>query len=230
MTTAENAPANKATSPLYRALSWLVALLVPIALTLTFVRLMLSPFYINIEYRLPGFPVDPYGFTNAQRLYYGNIARLYLLNSAGISYLGDLQFENGQPFYNERELQHMVDVKKVVKAALNVWIAALVFLLGLGIWAWFGHWWPDYTHGLSRGGWLTVILLGVILVLVVISFNLVFVVFHEVFFAAGSWTFNFSDTLIRLFPERFWRDIFIWVGGLTLISGLALGILFRRKS
>jgi len=229
-TTSTSTAAPKRVSPFYQALSWLVVLLVPIVLTMTVVRLMLSPLYINIEYRIPGFPIDYYGFTQADRLLYGNIARQYLLNSADISFIGDLRFPNGQSMYNERELKHMVDVKNVIKVALNVWIVSLIALAGLGIWAWLGKWWPVYTLGLGRGGWLSVVLLGVVLLLVLLSFGLVFVAFHDVFFQPGTWTFEYSDTLIRLFPERFWRDIFLAVGGLTLLGGLALGLTFGRKN
>jgi integral membrane protein (TIGR01906 family) len=221
---------QKSTSPLFQALSWLVTLLIPVALTLAAVRLLLTPLYVQNEYKIPGFPVDSYGFTTEQRLYYAENARQYLINSADISFLGDLRFENGQPVYNERELSHMVDVKNTVKTALNVWYLSLIVLAVLGVWAWLGRWRKDYKRGLGRGGWLTVIMLGTILVLVLLSFGLVFVAFHNVFFAAGTWTFEFSDTLIRLFPERFWRDIFVLVGGLTLAGGLALGLLFGRRT
>ncbi len=221
---------SKPASPLFRGLSWLITILVPIALTLSVVRLMLSPLYINLEYKLPGFPIDTYGFTNNERLHYADLARQYLLNSADISFLGDQHFEDGQPLYNERELEHMYDVKNVVKTALNVWYISLLVLGVLAIWAWFGGWRLHYKRGLGRGGWLTVILLGTILFFVLISFGFVFVAFHNVFFAAGTWTFEFSDTLIRLFPERFWRDIFVMVGGLTLAGGLALGLIFGRKT
>jgi integral membrane protein (TIGR01906 family) len=217
-------------SAFYRALAWFVTLLMPVALTMTVVRFLLTPLYVNTEYKVPGFPVDPYGFTTEERLYYADNARQYLINSAGIAFLADLRFQNGQPVYNERELAHMVDVKSTVKAALNVWIISLALLIGLGIWAWFGHWRKAYLHGLGRGGWLTVILLGTILILVALSFGYVFVTFHNVFFQAGTWTFEYSDSLIRLFPERFWRDIFLAVGGLTLLGGLAFGLLFGRKN
>ena len=216
-------------SPLFRVLAWIVTVLTPVALTLSVVRFLLTPVYVQIEYKVPGFPADFYGFTTAERLFYADNARQYLINSADISFLGDLRFADGQPVYNERELTHMVDVKNTVKAALNVWLISLALLVGLGIWAWFGKWRKQYLHGLGRGGWLTVILLGTILVLVALSFGYVFVTFHNVFFQPGTWMFEYSDTLIRLFPERFWRDIFLAVGGLTLIGGLALGLLFGRK-
>ena len=223
-------PTQKSQLPLFRVISWLVTLLVPVFLTVGAVRLMLSPLFINIEYRLPGFPVDRYGFTTEERLEYANLARIYLVNSADISFLGDLRFKDGTPMYNPRELSHMVDVKTVVQGGLLVWYFSLFVLIGSGLWAWFAGWWPAYARGLGRGGWLTMILLGLLLFLVLLSFRFIFVAFHNIFFASGTWTFNYSDTLIRLFPERFWFDVFIAVGGVTLLGGLALGLLFGRKS
>jgi integral membrane protein (TIGR01906 family) len=220
---------QKTVAPFIRLLSWLVTLLIPVALTTTVVRIMLTPLYVQIEYKTPGFPADSYGFTTEERYYYAQNARQYLVNAADISFLGDLRFQNGQPAYNERELSHMIDVKNTVKAAINVWIISLALMVGLGIWAWFGNWRKEFKHAVGRGGWLTVILLGTILVLVAISFGYVFVTFHNVFFQQGTWTFQYSDTLIRLFPERFWRDLFLAVGGTTLLGGLALGLLFGRK-
>jgi uncharacterized membrane protein len=65
-----------------------------------------------------------------------------------------------------------------------------------------------------------------IIFFVLISFGVFFVGFHEIFFPPGTWTFFYSDTLIRLFPERFWRDAFLTVGILSVFGGLALALLF----
>jgi hypothetical protein len=35
--------------------------------------------------------------------------------------------------------------------------------------------------------------------------------------------FNYSDTLIRLFPIQFWQDVFLGFGLLTLLGGGILG-------
>ena len=72
-------------------------------------------------------------------------------------------------------------------------------------------------------------LLTAILVFVGIAFGVIFVLFHNIFFESGTWTFFYSDTLIRLFPERFWRDTFIAIGLLAGGGGLALGLLLRDK-
>ena len=213
-----------------RWLSWIVAILVPVVLILTSVRLLLTPAFVHLEYRTPNFPSDPYGFTREDRLYWSQIALDYLLNDEGIAYLENLQFENGSQVYNARELKHMVDVKNVVQAVLIVWYVSLISIFLLGIWAYWGSWWDEYKHGLARGGWITVILIAVTLVGVLIAFSVLFVFFHEVFFDSGTWVFRFSDTLIRLFPERFWRDTFIAIGMLSIAGGAALGLAFRRKT
>jgi integral membrane protein (TIGR01906 family) len=222
-------PSQRAAPRIYDILSWLVTVLVPVALVLTSVRLMFMDSYLQLEYNAKGFPADRYGFTTQDRLYWSKIARDYLLNSSDISFLGDLRFQDDTSVYNQRELGHMVDVKNTVSAAFSVWYASLILLAGLGVWAWLGKWGRQYKRGLGRGGWLTVILLGSIILLVLLSFGILFVAFHNVFFDAGTWTFEFSDTLIRLFPERFWRDIFLAVGVLSAIGGLILGFLFGRQ-
>jgi integral membrane protein (TIGR01906 family) len=223
------AASQKTSSLLYRGISWLVTILVPVALVLTAVRLMMTPVFLRLEYNTPNFPPDSYGFTKEDRLYWSRFALDYLLNEAGISYLGDLRFKDGTLVYNERELRHMVDVKNVVRGALLVWYLSLAALLILGVWAWLGRWLDDYRRGLRRGGWLTVILLGLIIFFVLLSFGVVFVAFHNVFFAEGTWMFLWSDTLIRMFPERFWRDIFIYVGFLAMAGGIGMGLGLGRK-
>ena len=232
-------------------LSWVVTLLVPLALILGAVRLVLHPWFLEFEYRTPGFPADPKDFylppeqppfSFEDRLNYARIALEYLVNDADISFLGDLRFPEGQQapplscqemddcnrLYNDRELEHMVDVKNVTQAALRVWYGTLAALLVLGVWAWQGDWWVQFIRGLKRGGWLTLSLIGVILLLVVALFNFFFVAFHGVFFDPGTWIFYPSDTLIRLFPERFWRDTFMVVGILSAGMGLGLAFLLKR--
>jgi integral membrane protein (TIGR01906 family) len=67
------------------------------------------------------------------------------------------------------------------------------------------------------------------MVYLVLNFNQLFVAFHRIFFADGTWMFRFSDSLIRLFPVRFWRDAFIWVGVIALGGGIALGYFGGRR-
>ncbi|OGO13906.1 MAG: hypothetical protein A2Y93_13800 [Chloroflexi bacterium RBG_13_68_17] len=207
----------------------LIQLLIPIVLVLTNVRLLMTDAFVRLEYSMPGFPTDSYGFSKEDRLHWAPIARAYLLNDAGTEFLADLRFESGEPVYNERELRHMDDVKRLTQAALRLWAACLatVLLLLVGLW-WRGRR-QDALRGLSGGGRLTLggmVLLGAGLVF---TFSTVFVGFHRLFFEGDTWLFYYSDTLIRLFPERFWRDVFLLLAGATLAEAVALHLLATRR-
>lgn len=220
----------------FTLISWLVTLLIPIALIGLGLRILLTNAFLNVEYNMPYFPADQYGFTKEDRLKWAPYALEYLVNDAGISYLGDLKFDDGTPLYNERELSHMDDVKRVTKAALNVWFFTLVLLLALGIWSRLGGWEQIYRQGVMRGGWLMVglaVVVGLIVVIgIAISPNVFwnfFAGFHSLFFEGDSWLFLYSDTLIRLFPIRFWQDAFLLAAIIALGSGVALGLGLRAK-
>jgi len=212
----------KLTSPL----SYLVTLLTPIFLLGLSLRILLTPIFYNVEYRLPWFPPDQYGFTQEDRLKWTPYAVDYLLNNEDVSYLGDLTFDDGSPLFIERELSHMHDVKVVTKGALRLWYVTVVSMVALGAWAWYGKWWQTYRHGLRRGGWLLIVLVSAVGLFGAIAFWQLFTLFHGLFFEGDSWLFEFSDTLIRLFPVRFWQDAFLWAGVISVggALGLALGL------
>ncbi len=215
-------------------LSWLLALFIPLALIGLGVRILLTPFFPNIEYRLPDFPADDYGFTLQDRLHWGPYGINYLLNNADISYLGDLKFADGRSLFNDRELSHMHDVKAVTQEFLLVWYLDLAILILLGLWAWRGEWLSAYIQGLRRGGWLTLGLAGAVGVIATLGtsgsgdlFWQFFSDFHGLFFNGDSWLFAYSDTLIRLYPLKFWEDAVLYVG---LVAALgALGLTFGLR-
>ena len=225
-------------------LSFIIMLLTPIALLGLGLRLLLSPLFLQIEYNMPYFPADEYGFTKQDRLHWAPYAVDYLVNSADISYLGDLKFEDGSPLYNERELTHMEDVKRLTQSALQLWDITLVTLLLLGCFAYAQHklwgradWMPAYLRGFWRGGWLIVGLALTVGAIVVVGIAInpdvfweFFTLFHRLFFTGNSWLFYYSDTLIRLFPIRFWQDAFLLVAIVALGGGLGLAFGLKPKA
>ena len=200
----------------------LIAIAIPLGLILTGMRTFFIPPFVILEYNMPGFPEDTYGFTKADRIHWANLSLKYLNNDAGIEFLGDLQFADGSPVFNERELGHMVDVKLFFKSMMAIWLGLAAFLLIAGLLAWRARWMASYWADVSAGGWLTLGLLGLVLVTVILNFSALFTVFHKVFFVGDTWLFYFSDTLIRLFPMRLWQDLFIAIGAFSIAGALLL--------
>jgi integral membrane protein (TIGR01906 family) len=210
-------------------LSGITSVLTILVIPLFFIRLLLIPVFPAIEYRMPGFPEDSYGFTYEERVKWATYGMEYLLNDAGPEYLGDLRFDDGSPVFNEREVQHMLDVKIVVGHSMLVFRLSLVLLVALGIFAWRRGWVDSYSQGISRGGWILLIILLTLGLVAVTSFWQFFAAFHAIFFEGDSWLFAYSDTLIRLYPIRFWQDVIIYImGGSALASGL-LGWFLGKK-
>ncbi|MCJ7512828.1 MAG: TIGR01906 family membrane protein [Anaerolineales bacterium] len=206
-----------------RVAGGLLSLALPVLLILTSVRLLLTPAFVKLEYHLPGFPEDRFGFSQQDRLRWAPIAVDYLLNDEGIGFLGELAFSDGSAVYNPRELQHMLDVKRLTSLALAVWGGLLAAAIALGsVTAWAGGA-VRLWRALRRGALWTLGLMAVLAAGIALTFSFVFVGFHQLFFAAGTWTFSYSDTLIRLFPERFWRDAFTFIAlGTLAMAGLIL--------
>ena len=200
----------------------IIALIVPYFLLMFSVRVLLTPVFARFEYNLPNFPEDEFGFSTADRLQYSEPAIRYLTNNAGIEYLAELTFEDDSPLFIDRELSHMKDVKDLVKAALNGWYIATGVLGVLALTAKALGGWLDFRRALGFGGWLTI---GLILfggAAVAINFDWLFTEFHHLFFEGDTWLFYTSDTLIRLFPEKFWMDAFILAFAITILGAILL--------
>ena len=211
-----------------QALRIVITVALPFVIVLSNVRLVLLPWFPVFEYSRNGFPSDPYGMTIDERRVHARRAVDYLLNPDGIEFLSEQRFADGTSLYNERELRHMQDVKVVVRVVLWVWRVAtiLAIISGLVLVR------DPGTRGLLRGALMigativVVILLGLLLY-IILNFNSFFTNFHRVFFESGTWTFSYSDTLIRLFPLRFWSDVALLISGASLLEGF-LVLLWTR--
>ena len=208
----------------------ILALFIPYILLMSGIRLVMTPAFPAMEYQRSGFPQDQFGFTVQERTKWSEYAVRYLTNDKDISYLGNLQDMTGKKLFTPDELSHMVDVKEVVRNASMVLyvfggmsIAILVWFVVMGQW-------DSLRKSLNTGGWITIGLLGALLVFLAVSFDRLFEYFHRLFFQDGTWTFSESSTLIRLFPFEFWRDAFVLVIGFALIVGVLLVLVTRKRS
>ena len=213
---------------LEQILSIVLSLMIVFFFVSSAILLLLNPIFLNLEYHTPNFPPDPYGFNLQERLQWSKLSVEYLINEADVSFLGNLKFPDNSPLFNERELSHMSDVKRLVQAVIVAWCFITVLLAFSLVRAWRTHRLLEWGKALSFGGWLTGGLILAIFLAIMVSFNTLFTGFHEIFFKGDTWLFAYSDTLIRLFPMRFWQDAFISVGVISLIFSF-LAVFIGRK-
>jgi len=207
----------------------LLAIFIPYILLMTGIRLVMTPAFPTIEYKRAGFPADPYGFTIQERTKWSDYAIRYLTNDQGVDYLGNLQDVTGQKMFTPDELSHMEDVKDVVTASSIAWYVVGGVSIAILLWFVIMRQWESIRKTLNAGGWITIGLLGALLVFLAVSFDKLFEYFHRLFFADGTWTFSQSSTLIRLFPFEFWRDAFVLVIGFALLIGVFLVLMTQRR-
>ena len=209
---------------------WLIVVVMPFLVTFTTLRIIISwssPDYPSFEYNR--IAPDPYGFTLEERLGYARASLDYLRMAEpaeeALKVLEELRLPDGQgSFYNERELGHMLDVKKVIDAFKTAtWIAGIIVGLGLIFLLVNRERRGDGYKALFYGGAFTTGVVFIVIILILLSWNFVFVQFHEILFPPNTWTFNYTDSLIRLFPEQFWFDFgVIWTVSI-LVVGLLIG-------
>jgi integral membrane protein (TIGR01906 family) len=133
----------------------------------------------------------------------------------------------GAPVLEPRERAHMRDVRSVF---IGLWIFAAISFGVAVIAAVWGRDRAAIWRATRRGAiglGIAVVVLGVV---AVFAFDALFEAFHEVFFPAGSYTFDpATDRLVQLFPFRFWDETSLAAGVLILIlAGLTAVIAGRR--
>jgi integral membrane protein (TIGR01906 family) len=211
-------------------LSGFIRFLLPILLILSSVWIILQTanLWIPLEYRMPGFPDDSYGFTREDRVYWSRVDIAYLQNDEGIEYFDAYRLENGDPMHNDRELRHMEDVKNLIGITWRILGLGWVILILVGAIVRSRVGWEPVVEMITASARGTIWLMILLALGLVIAFGVLFVGFHRLFFEGDTWLFAYSDTFIRLYPERFWRDTFALVAIVTLLLSLILRWLPRR--
>ena len=207
-----------------RLIQFLLVLALPVVLLVVDVRIVTGHWFVRWEYGKADFPPDPYGLSTAERIPLAQVCVDYLATDGDISLLGDLRLPDGEPAFNQRELRHMFDVQVVYGHLMTACIIAALVLAG-GIAALLAS---DRTRwraptALVRGSALTLGLLGAVSAYMVLSWGEFFTTFHRIFFEGGTWMFEYSDTLIRLFPMRFWMDVAVVIVGLLVVEAIVVG-------
>jgi integral membrane protein (TIGR01906 family) len=219
---------------------WLIVISIPLVLTLFTLRLMISwnsPSYPSFEYSR--IAPDQYGFTPEERLRLAEDSQDFLRHSEPaeevVHLISDLRLPGtNEPLYNQREIGHLVDVKNVMDSFRTLlWILGIGVVAGLVLLLARPETRPDGFKAIMHGGILTMAILLAMILLLFVAWNVVFTQFHEILFTPGTWTFFYTDSLIRLFPEQFWFDFgLLWTVGIFLQGAIlaAVGYFLMRSA
>lgn len=213
-----------------------LAALIPLVLVLNGVRVLARDWFPAFEYGRSGFPRDPYGMPQAERL---RLARLGLHSiqpgGKGIDLLRDTRLAGGRRAFREKELRHMAEVRRILGVGLWLHIGMLVLLAGASA-ATLRAGDPALRalvpRALRTGSLLTLGLAAATALLVLVNDNVFLTGFHSIFFEGDSWRFRETDTLRRLYPDRFWSDTAILLGVGASAQAAALLVartLWRRR-
>ncbi len=211
------------------ALSALVIAAVPAILIGNALWLLVNPWFVHAEYAVPGFPDDSAGLTDDERtdLAVAGI-RSIRVGSDGVDLLGEARLPDGDPAFDQREMQHMSDVRSLVAGFLVLWGIALV----VGAAALFGlrrtASRDSMRIALLRGAQVTIGLIALAGVVMLIDFEFFFDGFHGVFFEGESWQFDDEDTLRRLYPDFFWGVAGGAMAGVVMLQAAVLMVVSRR--
>jgi integral membrane protein (TIGR01906 family) len=140
-------------------------------------------------------------------------------------WLGPGTFEQAvaaQPVFEERERAHMADVRGVVQGFYAFVLLGVATLLIAGIASRGSPW---FWRAVGTGAKLLAVGTIAVGISFFLLFDTAFALFHQLFFAEGTWTFDpATDRLVQLFPYQFWTEtsVAIAVVGLALALGVWL--------
>jgi integral membrane protein (TIGR01906 family) len=136
------------------------------------------------------------------------------------------------PVLDPKEEAHMRDVRVVFdELALLVLASAVVLVIAArrsrtsavarqGLW-----------RAVGRGARWLAVLMAAIGVVSIVAFDAAFEVFHELLFAAGSFSFDpATEHLVQLFPDQFWSDTALALGVVALVLSIGVAWIASRRA
>ncbi len=206
----------------------LVVILSPLVFFGIPTRIAFNEWFIDWEYSKANFPKDRYGLPDDYRKYLAKLGLKAVLSDEGMEEFKRARLPDGRPAFNRREIKHMEDVKNflsrffpLVYLSVAVSALALIYLRDLRL----------VGKALIAASLFSLLLTTASAVFSLTNYDLAFELFHNYVFDPYSWKFKYTDTLLRIYPMKFWYDGTIFVvafaGALCLLS-LLLGIILVR--
>jgi integral membrane protein (TIGR01906 family) len=193
--------------------SWLIATATALVLLGVSIAPFLTPWFVRFEQDR----TNVAALTGYSRSELDVVAGRIL--SDLVLWTGDFSFdiERLGPPLNEADRAHMRDVRGVftgfwILVLSGIVVLAVAFRRARSPEARAARW--RAVRGGARG---LAIAIAVVAAFAIFAFDAAFEVFHRLFFSPGSYTFDpRTDKLVQLFPEPFWSETAIAVGGVIL--------------
>ncbi|MFL2642534.1 MAG: TIGR01906 family membrane protein [Dehalococcoidia bacterium] len=123
--------------------------------------------------------------------------------------------------FNDKEILHMKDVKEIINNLFlfgKISSLILVLIAFLVIYKFKVHLYSIFKYSSI----IFIIIIFLFFLLSLISFNKIFMLFHEIAFRNDLWLLNINeDYLLMMFPESFFRDVAIFL----LLSSLIVNFI-----
>ena len=131
-------------------------------------------------------------------------------------------FGEERTLFNQKEVVHMHDVKKLVRGVYWVGVGSAVFIIGfiaVGFYLHRREFWRTLARLGLFGAGVTVGLTLLVGLMSLVSFDFLFTLFHELSFANDFWQLDpRRDFLVMMFPSGFWFDAAMLVVGLVVLQ------------
>jgi integral membrane protein (TIGR01906 family) len=129
--------------------------------------------------------------------------------------------------YNQRDIDHLKDVKGLIQLVYRLQFVALAYIavyLGFNFLLLGGAFWRQLARRIIWGSWTTVAVLAVLGLIALVDFNQFFLLFHLVSFRNDLWQLYPGDKLLAMFPEGFFNDAALFVGGAIILEAIIIGV------
>jgi integral membrane protein (TIGR01906 family) len=182
-----------------------IAIAVVVILVVNAFRVVATDAYVRYEYAHGDLPTDTgLSATESRSLALVGLASIRP-GTDGIVLLERATLPDGTAAFVERELRHMTDVRRLFGRALALQLALVIALAGAAIGLRRTRHRAIVPRALLVGSVVTLIVAVALVPVMLLGFDRFFEDFHGVFFEGDTWRFARGDTLLRIYPERFWE-------------------------
>jgi hypothetical protein len=206
-----------------------IAVFVPLILIGNAVHALAHPWFVGVELGRTG--PDPYGMADPDRRRLADTALESVVPfGGGDRMLREARLPGGGTAFDPKERRHLRSVRGYLLGLYAIHAVGLAALAALLL--------VPRTRCVARDA----LAAGAVSTLAIAAFVGVYVAvapvsflggFHRFFFSGDSWRFAETETLRRLFPDVFWSDTALVLGGLVAAQAtvlLALTLAARKQA